>query len=117
MANLNVSVSEIQAAINTQNVQVSAGSLGQEPGPDKQKFQITLRTKGRLLEPEEFENIIVRSNQDGSSIKLRDVARVELGSETYSRSGFVDGKPAALIQVIQIPGANAIYIVNQKKKK
>lgn len=117
MANLNVSVSEIQAAINTQNVQVSAGSLGQEPGPDKQKFQITLRTKGRLLEPEEFENIIVRSNQDGSSIKLRDVARVELGSETYSRSGFVDGKPAALIQVIQIPGANAIDIVNQIDKK
>ncbi len=117
MANLNVSVSEVQQAINTQNVQVSAGALGQEPGPDKQKFQITLRTKGRLLEPEEFENIIVRSNIDGSSIKIKDIARVELGSETYSRNGRVDGNPAALMQVIQIPGANSIEIVNEVKKK
>lgn len=117
MANLNVSVLEVQNAINTQNVQVSAGALGQEPGPDKQRFQITLRTKGRLLEPSEFENIIVRSNQDGSSIKIKDVARVELGSETYSRNGRVDGNPAALLQVIQIPGANAIDIVNEVEAK
>ena len=117
MANLNVSVSEVQQAINTQNVQVSAGALGQEPGPDKQKFQITLRTKGRLLEPEEFENIIVRSNIDGSSIKIKDIARVELGSETYSRNGRVDGNPAALMQIIQIPGANSIEIVNEVKEK
>lgn len=117
MANLNVSVLEVQNAINTQNVQVSAGALGQEPGPDKQRFQITLRTKGRLLEPSEFENIIVRSNQDGSNIKIKDVARVELGSETYSRNGRVDGNPAALIQIIQIPGANAIEIVNEVEQK
>lgn len=117
MANLNVSVLEVQNAINTQNVQVSAGALGQEPGDDKQRFQITLRTKGRLLEPEEFENIIVRSNLDGSHIKIKDIARVELGSETYSRNGRVNGKPAALIQIIQIPGANAIEIVNAVEKK
>lgn len=117
MANLNVSVLEVQNAINTQNVQVSTGALGQEPGDDKQRFQITLRTKGRLLEPEEFENIIVRSNLDGSNIKIKDVARVELGSETYSRNGRVNGKPAALIQIIQIPGANAIEIVNAVEKK
>lgn len=117
MANLNVSVLEVQNAINTQNVQVSAGALGQEPGPDKQRFQITLRTKGRLLEPSEFENIIIRSNRDGSNIKIKDVARVELGSETYSRNGKVDGKPAALMQIVQIPGANAIDIVNEVEKK
>jgi len=117
MANLNVSVSEVRNAISTQNVQVSAGALGQEPGPDKQRFQITLRTKGRLLEPAEFEEIIVRSNLDGSSIKIKDIARVELGSETYSRNGKVDGKPAALLQIIQIPGANAIDIVNNVEKK
>ena len=117
MANLNVSVTEIQNAIQTQNVQVSAGALGQEPGPDKQKYQITLRTKGRLLEPSEFENIIVRANQDGSNIRLRDVARVELGSETYSRNGRVNGNPAALMQIIQIPGANAIDIVNEVNQK
>lgn len=117
MANLNVSVLEVQNAINTQNVQVSAGALGQEPGDDKQRFQITLRTKGRLLQPEEFENIIVRSNMDGSNIKIKDIARVELGSETYSRNGRVNGQPAALIQIIQIPGANAIEIVNAVEKK
>ena len=117
MANLNVSVSEVQKAITTQNVQVSAGALGQEPGPDKQRFQITLRTKGRLLEPSEFEDIIVRSNIDGSSIRIKDIARVELGSETYSRNGKVDGKLAALMQIIQIPGANAIEIVNAVEKK
>ena len=117
MANLNVSVLEVQNAINTQNVQVSAGALGQEPGDDKQRFQITLRTKGRLLQPEEFENIILRSNMDGSNIKIKDVARVELGSETYSRNGRVNGQPAALIQIIQIPGANAIEIVNAVEKK
>lgn len=117
MANLGVSVSEIQAAINTQNVQVSAGALGQEPGPDKQKFQITLRTKGRLLEPEEFENIIVRANVDGSIIRIRDIGRVELGAESYNVHGEVNGQPAALVQIIQIPGANAIDIVNEVNAK
>lgn len=117
MANLSVSVSEVQNAIQTQNVQVSAGALGQEPGVDKQALKITLRTKGRLLEPEEFENIIVRSNPDGSNIKIKDIAKVELGAQSYNMMGRVDGQPAALIQVIQTPGANAINIVNLVNKK
>lgn len=117
MANMNVSIGEVQKAIQTQNVQVSAGALGQEPGDDKQSLKITLRTKGRLLEPSEFENIIVRSNSDGSSIKIRDFARVELGAQSYNTIGRVNGKPAALVQVIQIPGANAIDIVNLVNKK
>ena len=117
MANLGVSVAEIQAAIQTQNIQVSAGALGQEPGPDKQKFQITLRTKGRLLEPEEFENIIIRANLDGSIIRMKDIGRVELGAESYNIYGEVNAKPAALMQIVQIPGANAIEIVNEVKDK
>ena len=117
MANLAVSITEVQNAISTQNVQVSAGALGQEPGPDKQKFQITLRTKGRLLEPSEFENIIVRANVDGSIIRIKDIARVELGAESYNIYGEVDAQPAALIQIIQIPGANAIEIVDEVNKK
>ena len=103
MANLNVSVTEIQQAIQTQNVQVSAGAFGQEPGDEPQKLQMTLRTKGRLLEPEEFENIIVRSNMDGSKIKIKDVATVELGAQTYSNIGRVNGKPGAVMQVIRFP--------------
>ena len=117
MANLGVSVAEIQAAIQTQNIQVSAGALGQEPGPDKQKFQITLRTKGRLLEPEEFENIIIRANLDGSIIRMKDIGRVELGAESYNIYGEDNAKPAALMQIVQIPGANAIEIVNEVKDK
>ena len=113
MANLKVSVQEVQAAIATQNVQVSAGALGQEPSLDKQSLKITLRTKGRLLEPSEFENIIVRSNIDGSKIRIKDFARVELGAQTYGTIGRVDGKPAALLQVIQTPGANTVEIVNR----
>ena len=117
MANLNVSVSEIQAAINTQNVQVSSGALGALPSKSNQTLRMTLMTKGRLLEPEEFENIIIRSNTDGSNIRLRDVARVELGAYSYDRFGMVDGKPVAVIQVVPLPGANTISIVNLVNKK
>ncbi len=117
MANLSVSVSEIISAIQTQNVQVSAGALGQEPGVDKQDLKITLRTQGRLLEPSEFEKIIVRSNPAGADIQLKDVARIELGAQSYNTIGRIDGQPAALMQIVQTPGANAIDIVNQVDKK
>ncbi len=117
MANLKVSVQEVQAAINTQNVQVSTGALGQEPGQDKQSLKITLRTRGRLLEPREFENIVIRSNPDGSRVRIKDISRVELGAQSYGTIGLVDGKPAALIQVVQTPGANAVSIVKLVNKK
>ena len=117
MANLNVSTSEVQSAINTQNVQVSSGALGALPSNSNQTLRMTLMTKGRLLEPEEFEEIIIRANKDGSSIKLKDVARVELGAYSYDRLGIVDGKPAAIIQVVPLPGANTIDIVNLVQKK
>ncbi len=117
MANLNVSVSEIQAAINTQNVQVSSGALGSLPSKTNQTLRMTLMTKGRLLEPEEFENIIVRSNTDGSNIKIKDVARVELGAYSYDKFGLVDNKPVAVLQIVPLPGANTVNIVNLVTKK
>ncbi len=117
MANLNVSVAEVQNAIQTQNVQVTAGAFGQEPGAEKQNLQITLRTKGRLLETNEFENIVIRANTGGSSIRLRDVATVELGSQSYNSIGRVNGSPGAVMQVIQIPGANAVEIARAVDKK
>ncbi len=110
MANLGVSTSDISAAIQAQNVQVPAGSLGVEPMSDPQKMQFTLRTKGRLTTPEQFEEIIIKSNPDGSNIKIKDVARVELGSQTYNRTGRLSGAPTALIQVIQLPDANVIEV-------
>ncbi len=117
MANLNVSVSEVQAAIQTQNVQVSSGALGSLPSKANQTLRMTLMTKGRLIEPEEFENIIVRSNTDGSNIRIKDVARVELGAYSYDKLGLIGGKPVAVIQVVPLPGANTINIVNLVNKK
>jgi len=117
MANLNVSVSEIIAAINTQNVQVSSGALGALPSNTNQTLRMTLMTKGRLIEPEEFGEIIVRSNTDGSQIKIKDLARVELGAYSYDKIGLIDGKPASVIQVVPLPGANTIDVVNLVNKK
>ncbi|MCQ2958470.1 MAG: efflux RND transporter permease subunit, partial [Candidatus Gastranaerophilales bacterium] len=112
MASLNVGTNEIAAAIEGQNIQVPAGSLGIEPMSEPQKMQFTLRTKGRLTTPEEFENIIIKSNQDGSNIKIKDVARVELGSQTYSRTGRLNGAANAMIQVIPLPDANIIDVAD-----
>lgn len=117
MANLNISVSEISNAISQQNIQVAAGSFGLEPSIDKEKLQVTLRTKGRLQNPEEFENIIIRENVGGSKVLLKDVARVELGQQSYGSIARVDGQPLALMQIIQIPGANAIDVANKVSKQ
>ena len=117
MANLGVSVTEIKAAIAGQNVQVSSGALGALPSKANQTLRMTLMTKGRLMEPEEFEEIIVRSNIDGSQIKLKDLARVELGAYSYDKIGLIGGKPASVIQVVPLPGANTIEVVNLVNKK
>lgn len=112
MAGLNVSTSEIKSAISNQNTQVTAGSLGASPTDDPQALQLTLKTNGRLSDVKEFENIIIRSNMDGSNIRLKDVARVELGAQSYSNLGLVNGKPSAIIMVSQLPDAN---IINMSK--
>jgi len=112
MAGLNVSSSEVRAAISAQNTQVTAGALGALPTDDAQALQLTLKTKGRLADVKEFENIIIRSNMDGSNIRIKDIGRVELGAESYSRLGLIDGKPATVIAVSQLPDAN---ILNMSK--
>ena len=117
MANLGVSVSEVNTAITQQNTQSPAGDLGIEPMVDKQMIKLTLRTTGRLKEAEEFENIIIRSKSDGSHIKLKDIARVELGAESYSYFSRIDGKNAAVIAIQQLPEANAIDLSNKIQKK
>ncbi len=110
MAGLNISTSEIKAAIATQNTQVTAGALGQLPTDDAQALQFTLKTKGRLADVKEFENIIIRSNMDGSNVRIKDIARVELGAQSYSNLGLVNGKPAAIVMVSQLPDANIINL-------
>lgn len=117
MANLGVSVSEVNAAIQAQNTQVPAGDLGVEPMKNKQMIKLTMRTKGRLKDVSEFENIIVRSKADGSQIKLKDIARVELGAESYSYFSRIGGKDSAIISISQLPEANAIDLSNKISAK
>ena len=117
MASLGVSASDINAAITSQNTQSPAGNIGVEPMENPQVMKFTLRTKGRLKTVEEFENIIVKSNKDGSNVKIKDVARVELGAENYSSTVSVGESDVAIIAISQLPDANTIDLVNQIQKK
>lgn len=117
MAGLNISTSEVKAAIAAQNTQVTAGALGQRPTEDEQALQITLKTKGRLQDVKEFENIIIRSNIGGSNVKIKDIAKVELGAQNYQNLGLVDGKPSAVIVISQLPDANIIEMSKAVHKK
>ncbi|NBC48039.1 MAG: multidrug efflux RND transporter permease subunit [Gammaproteobacteria bacterium] len=108
MTALGVSVGDIQNAVAEQNVQVPAGQIGAPPVSTDQQFQYTVTTKGRLSEVDEFANIIIRMQPDGSAIRVRDVARVELGAQGYSANGRLNGQPSVVIAVYQTPDANAL---------
>jgi HAE1 family hydrophobic/amphiphilic exporter-1 len=108
LAKLGVTVPQITAALSTQNNVNPSGQIGGEPVPSGQEMTYTVRTQGRLVTEEEFGNIILRSNPDGSILHLKDVARLELGSQTYNLNGRFDGKPAAVLAVYQLPGSNAV---------
>jgi HAE1 family hydrophobic/amphiphilic exporter-1/multidrug efflux pump len=103
-------------AVNEQNAQFAAGKVGQAPAPTGQELVYTITTRGRLSDPKEFEDIIVRSNPDGSSLRLRDVARVELASKDYEFVGRINGKEATLVGVFLQPGANALAVAGDVKK-
>ena len=117
MAGLNVSTNDIKAAVTSQNTQITAGALGQLPTDEKQALQITLKTKGRLDNVKDFENIIIRSNSDGSNVKLKDIAKVELGASSYSNLGLVNGKPSAVVMISQLPDANVINLSKNVRAK
>ncbi len=112
LASYKVSISEIKNAIQNQNIQLSAGALGDEPTDSNPSLKLSLLTKGRLQTPDEFGNIVVRSNPDSSKLRLKELSRVELGAKSYSMFGIVNTKPAALIQVMPLPGANTVEICN-----
>ncbi len=117
MAGLNISTTEVKNAITSQNTQVAAGALGQLPTDEKRALQLTLKTPGRLSDVKEFENIIIRSNMDGSNVRIKDIARVELGAESYSNLGLVNGKPSAVVVISQLPDANVINMSKAIKAK
>jgi HAE1 family hydrophobic/amphiphilic exporter-1 len=115
MTALGVSVADIQRAVSEQNVQVPAGQIGAPPAPTDQQFQYTVTTKGRLSEVDEFADIIIRIEPDGSAVRVRDVARVELGAQAYSASGRLDGRPSVVLAVYQTPDANALAVADAVK--
>ncbi len=117
MANYNISTSEVISAIQSQNLQTPAGDLGDEPLTSKQPIKITLKTKGRLKEVHEFENIIIKSLPNGAQVRLKDVARVELGAEDYAHHSRISGKNSSIITISQLPEANSIDLSNKIKKK
>ncbi len=108
LARLGVTIPQIEAALLAQNTVNPAGQIGGEPVPNGQEFTYTVRTQGRLLTSAQFGDIILRSNPDGSVLHLRDVARIELGDQTYNLNGLFNGKPAAVMAVYQLPGTNAV---------
>ncbi|HWQ08328.1 MAG TPA: efflux RND transporter permease subunit, partial [Holophaga sp.] len=116
LMNLGLTVSDLTAAISAQNDITPAGQLGGPPAPEGTAFTYTVKTQGRLATAEEFGDIIVRSNPDGSQVRLKDVARVELGSLSYMTSGRANGKPAAMFGIYQTPGSNALRVRDAVEK-
>jgi hydrophobic/amphiphilic exporter-1 (mainly G- bacteria), HAE1 family len=116
LANLNITVPEIVSAINAQNTVNPAGQIGAEPIPRGQPFTNTVRSQGRLITEADFANIVLRANVNGSFVRIKDVARVELGAQTYAQNSRVNGKPAAVLGLYQLPGTNAIQAVEGVRK-
>ena len=110
LAARSITAGDVVQALREQNVQVAAGSLGQAPAPSGQLYQLSVRAVGRLREPEEFDDIIVKSGRDGALVRLRDVGRAELGAETYSSELRFMGIEAVGLGIIQLPTANALDI-------
>ncbi len=115
LAKLNITIPEIIAAINAQNTVNPAGRIGGEPVPPGQEFTYAVRAQGRLETEEEFGNIVLRANPSGSLVRIRDVGRIELGAQTYDMRGRLNGKPAALVALYQMPGSNALLAANGAK--
>lgn len=116
LASLGVTIPEITNAIQTQNTVNPAGQIGSEPVPKGQEFTYTVRAPGRLPSAEEFGEIIVRAEPDGGILRLKDVARIELGAQTYALEGRLNGKPAAILAVYQLPGSNAVKTAQGVRK-
>ncbi len=116
LAKLGITVPEIVNAIQSQNAVNPAGQIGSEPSPKGQEFTYSVRAQGRLTSPEEFEQIVVRAAPDGGIVRIKDVARVELGAQDYTVIGRLNGKPSAIIAVYQLPGSNAVQAADGVKK-
>ena len=113
----NISPSDVSRAVRAQNSELATGELGQLPSSPGQEVNAVIVTRSRLATPEEFGNVIVRTNPDGSALRIKDVARVELGAQDYSRAARIDGQPTAAIAIRLSPGANALETVKAVKER
>src|SRR5215467_8087301 len=116
LSKLSITVPEIVSAIQAQNTVNPAGQIGGAPVPKGQEYTYSVRAQGRLTSPEEFGGIIIRELPDGGVVRVRDVARAELGSQDYSVTGRLNGKPSAIMAVYQLPGTNAVQAADGVKK-
>lgn len=116
LAKLNITIPEIMNAVKAQNTVNPAGQVGSQPVPKGQEFTYTVRAQGRLQSEAEFGNIVLRANPDGSIVRVKDVARIELGAQNYKQEGRLNGKPCALVALYQMPGTNALESANGAKK-
>ena len=113
LASLGLTTSDVVGAISEQNLQVAAGAIGEPPIPKGQQFQYTITTLGRLETVGEFGDIIIRAEPDGTVVRIKDVARVELGAQSYDQDSLLDGESAIGIGIYQLPGANALDVDKQ----
>ncbi|PKM26741.1 MAG: multidrug efflux RND transporter permease subunit [Gammaproteobacteria bacterium HGW-Gammaproteobacteria-13] len=117
VASRNLTAADVVNAIREQNRQVAAGSLGAPPSDAGNSFQLSINTQGRLVSEEEFENIIIRAGENGEITRLKDIARIELGSSQYALRSLLNNKPAVAIPVFQRPGSNAIEISDAVRER
>jgi hydrophobe/amphiphile efflux-1 (HAE1) family protein len=117
MTALGLSASDVTAAIQSQNIQVAAGQIGQPPVADNQQQQLTVLAPGQLSSVGQFEDIIVRTDPSGGVVRIRDIARVELGAQQYTNSSALDGRPSATLAVYQTPSANALAVASSVEQQ
>src|SRR5579871_4293347 len=113
LSKLGITVTEVVSAIQAQNAVNPAGQVGGSPSPPGQEYTYSVRAQGRLTSPEEFGDVIIRELPDGGTVRVKDVARIELGAQDYTLSGRINGKPGAIIAVYQLPGTNAVDAANK----
>ena len=116
LTSLNLTPNDVITAVQGQNVQAALGRIGAAPVASNQQFQLTIKTKGRLTQPAEFGDIVLRANPDGSVVRIKDVARIETGARTQDRYSRLDGAPSASIAIYQSPGANAVAVTTEVRK-
>jgi hydrophobic/amphiphilic exporter-1 (mainly G- bacteria), HAE1 family len=117
LASRGLTAQDVTDALREQNVQVGVGAIGQQPAPSNQEIQMSLRVQGRLKTVQEFENLIVKTNADGSLVKLKDVGRAELGAESYDSGVQIRSNPGIGIGIYQLPGSNALEVAHRVKAK